>query len=359
MIFEEKEKRTGRTFIVCSKFWPDGSRFRRRYPNKTVANQVMSRIIAAIALGTWRELKKELTEGPEGNYTIESFAEVYLEEYCEIRNTRPDFKRETLKTITRIVGGRSVKHFTKADAHYFEKERAKEVGNSTVNRDLAVLRNMLTFAWRKELIPVNPMFGYGKLPVDEVVRRILEPADERLIVEKTLEVDSTVGAYVGILGETGLRMEEGMNLKRELFNVKRRKLTVEASKNYKTREVPLSDFAIELFSGLPVIVGNPYVFVRLSTMGRLRAPRKEFEAGKAAAKVTWPGFHDFRHYRATQWIRHGVDIRTVKEWLGHKDIATTMLYLRFVEGHAEAKFREAEKAELLELAGSGEKVATK
>ena len=109
---------------------------------------------------------------------------------------------------------------------------------------------------------------------------------------------------------------------------------------------------------MPVIVGNPYVFVRLSTMARLHAPRKEFEAGKAAAKVTWPGFYAFRHYRATQWLRHGVDIRTVKEWLGHRDIKTTMLYLRFVEGHAEAKFREAEKAELLELAGSGEKVAT-
>jgi integrase len=136
------------------------------------------------------------------------------------------------------------------------------------------------------------MLGYGKLPVDEVVRRILEPAEERLIVEKTLAIDYTVGAYVGILGETGLRMDEGMNLKRELFNVKRKKLTLEASKNYKTREVPLSD------------------------------------------------------------------IRTVKEWLGHRDIKTTMLYLRFVEGHAEAKFREPEKAELVEFAGGGDKVAT-
>lgn len=49
-------------------------------------------------------------------------------------------------------------------------------------------------------------------------------------------------------------------------------------------------------------------------------------------------------------MKHGVDIRTVKEWMGHHDIKTTMLYLRFVEGHAEAKFREAEKSELLELA---------
>jgi len=250
----------------------------------------MNRIIAAIALGTWPELKKELTEGPEVDYTIESFSKVYLEEYCQIRNTRPDFKEETLEVISRIVGDRKLRHFTKADAHYFEKERAKEVSNATVNRGLAVFSNMLTFAWRKELIPVNPMLGYGKLPVDEAVRRILEPAEERLIVQKTLAIDYTVGAYVGILGETGLRMEEGMNLKRNLFNVKRRKLTVEASKNYKTREVPLSDYAIELFSGLPVVVGNPYVFVRLSTMQRLHAPRKEFEAGKQRQRSHGPVF---------------------------------------------------------------------
>jgi hypothetical protein len=44
--------------------------------------------------------------------------------------------------------------------------------------------------------------------------------------------------------------------------------------------------------------------------------------------------------------------------LGHSDIQTTMRYLHFVEGHAQEKFAEAENAELLELAGSGEKVAT-
>jgi len=184
MIFREKEKRTGKTFVVCSIFWPDRTRFRRRFPNKTIATQVMNRIIASKALGTWRDLKRELTDGPEDDYTIEKFGEVYLEEYYKIRNTRPDFKKETLAVITRFVGDRKLKQFTAADDQYFERERAKEVSAATVNRGLAVLSNMLTFARRKGLITRNPMEGYGRLPVDQKVLRMLEPAEARLSCER-------------------------------------------------------------------------------------------------------------------------------------------------------------------------------
>jgi hypothetical protein len=58
VIFEEKVKRTGKRYIVCSKYWPDGSRFRRRYSNKTLAKNVLSRIEGAIAMGTWKELRR-------------------------------------------------------------------------------------------------------------------------------------------------------------------------------------------------------------------------------------------------------------------------------------------------------------
>jgi hypothetical protein len=60
MIFEEVEKRTGRKFIVGSKYWPDGTGFRRRFSNKTLAKSVLVRIESAIGLGTWKELRKEL-----------------------------------------------------------------------------------------------------------------------------------------------------------------------------------------------------------------------------------------------------------------------------------------------------------
>lgn len=358
MIFDEIDKRNGRRHVVCSKVWPDGTRFRRRCPNRTIAKAVHDRIVGAIAMGTWRELKNELTKGPDPDYSVKDFSEVYLKEYCEIRNSRPDFKRETFQAINEIVGDVKIKRFTASDALQFETQRSQQVSAATVNGGLAVLSNMLTFAVRKGLIARNPMEGYGRIKLDERALRVMEPAEARLIVEKTIEVDPVVGAYVGVLCETGLRMEEGLLLKWDFVDVPRRRITVEASKSRKVRHVPMSEYCARLISGLTRIVGEPHVFVRESTMERLRAPRKEFNAGKQAAGILWPGFHDFRHYRATQWLRNGIDIRTVKEWLGHKDIKTTMIYLHFVEDRADKRFEEAQRLEQLQIAESAAKVAT-
>jgi len=62
------------------------------------------------------------------------------------------------------------------------------------------------------------------------------------------------------------------------------------------------------------------------------------------------GLHDLRHFRATQWVMRGVDLRTVKELLGHADISTTMRYAHFAADHAMRSVAEAEKAEVAELA---------
>jgi site-specific recombinase XerD len=38
--------------------------------------------------------------------------------------------------------------------------------------------------------------------------------------------------------------------------------------------------------------------------------------------------HKFRHTFATEHLRHGVDIRTLQIWMGHRDIKSTMVYLK-------------------------------
>ena len=41
--------------------------------------------------------------------------------------------------------------------------------------------------------------------------------------------------------------------------------------------------------------------------------------------------HKFRHTFATEHLRHGIDIRTLQTWMGHRDIKSTMVYLKGVQ----------------------------
>ena len=63
---------------------------------------------------------------------------------------------------------------------------------------------------------------------------------------------------------------------------------------------------------------------------------KSTEAGKPVSCKTHPvcdrwTLHKFRHTYATMMLRDKVDIATVSRWLGHRDLATTQIYLHALE----------------------------
>ncbi len=159
-------KKREKTRIEVRKRWPDGTTYRRYFPNMTKARATLTRIEAAILDGSWSDLKPTLQQRlqPEDERcpTIREFSETYLVEYCSIYNRRPDFKEQALSVINRILGDVLVKDFTTAHADHFVSVRVKDVAPATVNRGLAVLKNMLTFAVKKGLIDKNPLLGFGK-----------------------------------------------------------------------------------------------------------------------------------------------------------------------------------------------------
>jgi integrase len=100
----------------------------------------------------------------------------------------------------------------------------------------------------------------------------------------------------------------------------------------------------------------PYLFVNPRTNKRRVNPEKGFERGAKKAKLKWVRFHDLRRFRATHWLRMGVDVRTVKELLGHQDVKTTMRYAFLVPDFAIRSVRDAQANEARELAEELERV---
>ena len=137
------------------------------------------------------------------------------------------------------------------------------------------------------------MTRYGRLRENEKALRVMTLTEERRLVQRVMEENLVIGCYVGLLGETGLRKTEGLRLKWDYVDAQRRTLTVEASKNGKSRHVPLSDYALELLGKLHRFDECPFVFAWPDTKQAVRDPRHSFFEGRAKAKLAWVGFHDY------------------------------------------------------------------
>jgi site-specific recombinase XerD len=72
--------------------------------------------------------------------------------------------------------------------------------------------------------------------------------------------------------------------------------------------------------------GNDYVFTQSRSSERLSCVRTAFRTACKRAGLVGLRFHDLRHTFATNLVMNGVDLVTVKEILGHSDIAMTVRY---------------------------------
>ena len=72
------------------------------------------------------------------------------------------------------------------------------------------------------------------------------------------------------------------------------------------------------------------MFVNPRTRRPWKNPEKLFRGARQRAGLPWLTVHILRHYRITEWVRAGVDLRTVQELAGHSNINTTLRYAHFV-----------------------------
>lgn len=333
----------GQTRTEVRKQWPDGKTFRRYFPSMSAARHVLARIEGSIATGTWPELRRELCGAEAKEQTLREFSQVFLKQYAAVRIRSWQRYELSLRTLNDSLGGIRLSKFHRRHLHGFVQERVKQVAASTVNRDIACLKKLFSYAFGIGAIEDHPPIRFPLLPIQEKAFRVMTIEEYRRLIASMER--ASIAAMVTVMGETGLRKGEALSLLWEHVDLRQRMLTVEHTKSRKVREIPLSDLAVESLTSLTRRLDTPQVFLNSSTGKPWVNPEKPFRSGCKKADLKWVGFHDLRRFRATQWVRMGVDLRTVKELLGHADIQTTMRYARFVKS-ALSEVRQAQQAEM-------------
>lgn len=296
---------------------PNGKRRREKIgTSKKLAETVLAKRKVQIAEGKFLDVRKNV------KIKFEDFANEYLNIHSKINKKSWKSDEYNLKSLKKYFGGKFLFAITVRDIEQFKNNRLVDVAPATVNRELATLKTMFTKAvlWGKlqENITKNVRFlnepkGRLRFLEQEEIIKILANCNKRLRPIVVLALN------------TGMRRGEILGLKWHDVDFKRNIMTLLDTKNGEKREVYMNEQVKTALIRVPKHLESAYIFC--NTHGKpYHDIRKSFFAVLEKSSIKDFHFHDLRHTFASQLVMSGVDINTVRELLGHKDIRMTLRY---------------------------------
>jgi integrase len=123
-----------------------------------------------------------------------------------------------------------------------------------------------------------------------------------------------------------MRKSEIFGLTWDRVDLKNRIILLDKTKNGERREIPINDTLLQALSCLVRRLDCKYVFYNLKTLKPFDNVKRSFSTALRKSHILDFHFHDLRHTFAGQLVMKGIDLTTVKELLGHKDIKMTLRY---------------------------------
>jgi integrase len=323
--------------------WKRGDRYYAQMRMEVEGGQTKPKRIAldAATLDQARaELEKVRTENRAGKLALPgrrpSFAEFADEYLASVTHAQ---KRPSTRRAERMIlgywkthlGGVALDKITPVMVKaYREKRLGQGVKARTVNIETVTFYAVLKFGVDRGVIasfPRVPQLKQKPAPI----RQLLSPQDvERLLrhsIHDTTKNADLLKFYLQFLALSGAREKEALRIRWSDVDFENRQVMIGADGSAKNARHRSVNFSNELESLLREMregrqPDSSFLFPsaqRGSKDIHARSLRESFRLVRRAAGLPWVGFHDLRHFFASQCVVGGLDFMTIAHWLGHSD----------------------------------------
>lgn len=297
----------------------DGRRYRERIGHdRKVAENALLKRKTEVAENKFLDIKRQ------SRVKLEELIEKYTELY--LKPNRPTWwksEKHNLRHIRSYFGDCHLGDITKLKVEQFRLERLKEVSRASVNKNVGCLRAMFNKAIEWGMYDgANPAAEIRFYKLDNKRTRYLEKEE---IVRFLAACPEYLRDIVEFAIHTGMRKSEILYLKWRDIDLKNHIITILKTKNNEIRHIPMNRSVEDILFRVKKDPGSPYIFP--SKNGKPFANlKRSFRRALAKADIKNFRFHDLRHTFASQLVMAGVDLNTVRELLGHKDMQMTLRY---------------------------------
>jgi integrase len=299
-------------------YYVKGRRKRKKIGHsKKLALQVLNDVRLKIAKGEY------LGIFDEKKIPFEEYAKQYLA-FSKANKAWTSQRRDqfSIDVLASFFKRRYLFEITPEIIEKYKAARLEKVTPASVNRELACLKHMYTKAIEWGYVKMNPAKGVRLLKEPPGRLRYLNPEEiERLVSACASHIRPIVITALN----TGMRKSEILNLRWQEIDLVNRKITIINAKNNESRIIPINQTLYQDLLALSQKAMGEYVFP-----GRNGRPFKEikkaFHSALKTAGIEDFRFHDLRHTFGSHLVMQGVDLKTVQQLMGHKEIKMTMRY---------------------------------
>lgn len=284
---------------------------------------------------------------------IEDFESYLLLEKKYSKNTIVSYQNDLSKFKEHFIKEKkTLKSLDNNDLKAYVQSINKSMSAKSVSRNISTLKSFYKFLMIEKYVNKSPLTNVVNPKVKKELPKVL--SEEKVIKLLDFQITDNYGyrnkAMLELMYSSGLRVSELINLKMTDVDLELEVVRI-FGKGSKERIIPLGAYAslalkdyITYYRGSLLKKKNSdYLF--LSSRGDKMTRQAFFKILKKIAKEqgikTEFSPHTLRHSFATHLLKHGADLRSIQELLGHSDVSSTQIYTHISNEKLKENYKEA------------------